>query len=65
MEAYAYGLGMILNFNRHYLSNHATKAQQFNEILETIDYLESIKCPKYLHFVIGSEEEQPNITDVT
>lgn len=64
-EAYAFGIGMILNFNRYYLYNHSLKALEFNQSSETRDYLENIKCPKYLHFVIGSEEEQPEITNVT
>lgn len=51
-EAYAYGMGMMLDYNSQYI--------HFSDVLAKNFYK-----PEYLHLVIGSEEEAPNISQVT
>ena len=64
-EAYAYGIGTMLNFNRNYIYNCSLQASQYSEPLEIQNQIENIKTPKYLHFVIAADDEQQDLTCVS
>ena len=43
-QAYAYGIGLMLDFNKEYIMTHDVNKVNFKE-------------PEYLHIVIGSESD--------